>query len=266
MNWIDLLRMSSNNLKRRKLRTFLTVLGVVIGTTSIVVMISLGLGMQKSLYDEVGQSGGLTSISVTGAQVGDSMIYYASDGDSQDSNKYIDDNLVKQLGELEHVNSAYPQFEMTGILLKGKYEQYVSIEAMPHDALESLGIKMTDGGKLPAKGGPLEFVYGNGIITMFMEKGTGKGYYETGELPDINLEKDPMFLILDQDAYSQSQSTDGFGTQSGVTGDSGSETAGGTTQTPVSVQKHVVQASGVVEGGPEDYNSFYYYRLDQSLQ
>ncbi len=259
MNWIDLLRMSSNNLKRRKLRTFLTVLGVVIGTTSIVVMISLGLGMQKSLYDEVGQSGGLTSISVTGAQVGDSMISYASDGDSQDSNKYIDDNLVKQLGELEHVKSAYPQYEMTGILLKGKYEQYVSIEAMPHDALEALGIKMTDGGKLPAQGGPLEFVYGNGIITMFMEKGTGKGYYETGELPDINLEKDPMFLILDQDAYSQSQSTDGFGTQSGVTGDSGSGTDGGTTQTPVSVQKHVVQASGVVEGGPEDYNSFYYY-------
>ena len=34
MRWIDLLRMSSNSLKRRKLRTFLTVLGVVIGTAS----------------------------------------------------------------------------------------------------------------------------------------------------------------------------------------------------------------------------------------
>ena len=32
MNWMDLLRMSINNLKRRKLRTFLTVLGVMIGT------------------------------------------------------------------------------------------------------------------------------------------------------------------------------------------------------------------------------------------
>ena len=32
MSWIDLLRMSASNLKRRKLRTFLTVLGVVIGT------------------------------------------------------------------------------------------------------------------------------------------------------------------------------------------------------------------------------------------
>ena len=44
MNWNDLLRMSINSLRRRKLRTFLTVLGVLIGTASIVVMISLGLG------------------------------------------------------------------------------------------------------------------------------------------------------------------------------------------------------------------------------
>lgn len=48
MRWSDLLRMSSNSLKRRKLRTFLTILGVVIGTASIVVMISLGLGLQES--------------------------------------------------------------------------------------------------------------------------------------------------------------------------------------------------------------------------
>ena len=60
MSWIDLLRMSASNLKRRKLRTFLTVLGVVIGTASIVVMVSLGLGLQKSVYDEIGAvTGGL---------------------------------------------------------------------------------------------------------------------------------------------------------------------------------------------------------------
>ena len=79
MNWMDLLRMSSSNLKRRKLRTFLTVLGVLIGTASIVVMISLGLGMQQSLYREVEESGGLTTIKVTGAQAGESMMYHSSD-------------------------------------------------------------------------------------------------------------------------------------------------------------------------------------------
>ena len=42
MRFPDLLSMSLNNLRRRKLRTFLTVLGVIIGTASIVVMVSLG--------------------------------------------------------------------------------------------------------------------------------------------------------------------------------------------------------------------------------
>ena len=44
----DLLKMSLSSLWRRKLRTILTVLGVVIGTASIVVMISLGLGLNKA--------------------------------------------------------------------------------------------------------------------------------------------------------------------------------------------------------------------------
>ena len=71
MNWNDLLRMSINSLRRRKLRTFLTVLGVLIGTASIVVMISLGLGMQQSLYKEVEQSGGRYDDRKYGIRTGD---------------------------------------------------------------------------------------------------------------------------------------------------------------------------------------------------
>ena len=57
MKFSDLLRMSGSNLLRRKLRTALTVLGVVIGTASIVVMISLGLGLQKSSLEQIEQYG-----------------------------------------------------------------------------------------------------------------------------------------------------------------------------------------------------------------
>lgn len=59
MSWIDLLRMSASNLKRRKLRTFLTVLGVVIGTASIVVMVSLGLGLRNQSMMRWSSQGGL---------------------------------------------------------------------------------------------------------------------------------------------------------------------------------------------------------------
>ena len=153
MSWIDLLRMSASNLKRRKLRTFLTVLGVVIGTASIVVMVSLGLGLQKSVYDEMEQSGGLTTINVTGSEsVGDGMMH-SSNSDKSDksdeASKYIDDNCVKKFGELEHVKAAAPIYETSAICLKGKYEGYISLYASTPEGLRMRDIKLADGGTLP---------------------------------------------------------------------------------------------------------------------
>ena len=53
MRFIDLLRMSVSNLFKRKVRTVLTVLGVVIGVASIVVMVSLGLGLNKATMEQI---------------------------------------------------------------------------------------------------------------------------------------------------------------------------------------------------------------------
>lgn len=251
MNWIDLLRMSSTNLKRRKLRTFLTVLGVIIGTTSIVVMISLGLGMQQSLYREVEQSGGLTTIQVTGKSAGESMYMYGADSESEDSQKYVDDDLVKELSGLEHVAIASPVYRMSVVLLKGNYEGWGELIAMTQEGLEAMNIPLGQG-KLPGNGSNLELLYGNGIPTVFSEKGTGSEYWESGEVPDIDLAKDSIFLILDQDAYYNSQSSD--------MGLSGAETDAGSGETkiPKNAKKHVVKASGIVEGGIDDYNQNYY--------
>ena len=99
MSLIDLLRISSGNLNEEKLRTFLTVLGVVIGTASIVVMISLGLGMQKSMYQQVEESEVLTSIEVTGKTNGGSGVIITGDmmQEDQESEKYITDEAIEEL-------------------------------------------------------------------------------------------------------------------------------------------------------------------------
>lgn len=60
----DIVTMAAKNLMRRKGRTFLTMLGVLIGTTSIVVMVSLGLGMQQSQQKMIEQWGSLNEIMV----------------------------------------------------------------------------------------------------------------------------------------------------------------------------------------------------------
>ena len=253
MSWIDLLRMSGSNLKRRKLRTFLTVLGVIIGTASIVVMISLGLGLQESLYREVEQSGGLTSIKVSGAGAGDSMFSYSySSGEEEESQKYINDQAISELSQIEHVTIASPVYEMWVNMLKGKYEGSGQLVAMTPEGLAARNIPLAAGTLPTPNSGNLELVYGNGVVTNFYEKGTGKGYYETGEMPDIDFANDTLFLILDQDGYYNSMGN-GFDTGGGMD-DPGAQQAA-----PKTVQKHVVKASGVVAGDPEEYTANYYY-------
>lgn len=257
MRWIDLLRMSSGNLKRRKLRTFLTILGVVIGTASIVVMISLGLGMQESMYRDVEESGGMTSLIVTGKQAegGGGMYAMAMGGEEQEApDKYITEDVIKELQQLEHVKSAEPVLSLSAVALKGKYMGYLELQGMRPSALENRNISLVQGGRLPdPKSANLELVFGNGVLTNFYEKTTNKGYWDTGELPDIDLSNDQMLLILDQAGYFQTQ---GQKEESGG-GDTGGE---GEEQKPTKPpKKYPVKASGVVEGDIDSYNANYYY-------
>ena len=255
MRWSDLLRMSINSLKRRKLRTFLTVLGVVIGTASIVVMISLGLGLQESMYAEVEKNGGTTGLTVTGRQEG-AMESSGSSGDAsgEKEKKYVTDDLIKELRSLEHVKSVEPVLNLSAVAIKGKYEGSLELCGMTPEGLKSLNLELEAGGKLPdGDSAQLELVYGNAVLTNFYDKGTGKAYWDTGEVPDIDLKNDNLFLILDQDGYYQSQNTPGGGAADSGGESSGSGEQGKQPQT--APKKYVVKGSGVVAGGIDSYNT-----------
>ena len=253
MRWIDLLRMSSNSLKRRKLRTFLTVLGVVIGTASIVVMISLGLGLQETMYQEIEQSGGVTSLTVTGK---DSMYggMYMSDGsNSEEATKYTTDAVVEQIKQLEHVTDVQPVLEISALLKKNGYVGYCPLTGMTEEGLKNLNIKLAPGGRLPKAGSSeLELVIGNNVITNFSEESTGKMYWETGVLPEIDLANESLFLILDEQAYYSAQSPSMGTSDPAGEGDANSQQNSGPPK------KYVVHASGIVEGDIDTYNAHSY--------
>lgn len=252
MRWSDLLRMSLSSLKRRKLRTFLTVLGVIIGTASIVVMISLGLGLQQSMYEEVAQSGGTTSLTVTGKDSGGGSYSFSSDSENQEASKYITDDTIKSLKQLDHVKSADPVLNISAIVLKGKYEGYIDLYGMTQEALERRNLKLESGGTLPdPKSGQLELIFGNQVLMNFSEKSTGMGYWDTGEYPDIDLMNDQMFLIMDTDTYYNSQDSSDFGSKDA----SGDSSAGTTSSQPRTAKKYVVHGSGVIAGGTNSYNT-----------
>ena len=248
MRWIDLLRMSSNNLRRRKLRTFLTVLGVVVGTASIVVMVSLGLGMQQSIYEEVEQSGGMTAITVMGKAAGSDMMYMG-DESSEETTKYITDETIQELSKIEHVRSASPKLVMSSVMLSGKYYGYVQLVGLTQEEMQRQKLKMVEGSRLPeATRGNLELIYGNGIPTMFYEKGTDRGYWDSQTLPDIDFMNDQLFLILDEQAYFETQYN------SSTPFDEGQSSETKKTKPP---KKHVVQGCGMIDGDPQSYNAHY---------
>lgn len=194
MKFFDLLLMSITSLWKRKLRTVLTVLGVVIGITSIMVMISLGNGLKEATMENISSYSSFTEIEVN------SNSYW--DGSGKDTEqKYLDDALIEELLQIPHVKAVYPVFETSVIVKTGKYQAWMSLYGITKEHLESKNLEYAYGG-VPTGEDSLELVYGNTILSDFyVEKTYEYPYYDKGELPDIDLKQDDIYVIFDTDAY-----------------------------------------------------------------
>ena len=60
----DILSICFRNLTRRKMRTFLTALGVVIGVCLIIIAVSIGIGLSITYDEQMASWGDLTVINV----------------------------------------------------------------------------------------------------------------------------------------------------------------------------------------------------------
>ena len=169
MKFRDMLRMSGSSLWKRKVRTILTVLGVVIGTASIVVMISLGLGLKRASMSEIEQYGGLTTITVS-----EQGSYYAGYDDSevvsQANTEHLNDDLVETIRQMEHVEDVYPVLETEALALSGGYQCYISLRGINAEKKKNLGIKLGQGEFPEPDSGQLQAVYGNMVIGEFFNE------------------------------------------------------------------------------------------------
>ena len=146
MNRKDILRMCLQNLRRRKSRTFLTVLGVIIGCCSIVIMISLGFGMQESQDNMLAQMGDLTIITVYPPQSGGTKA------------AKLDDDAVKNFRQIPNVEAATAKLSMDGYSVSlgvGVNNRYVAdwttVAGMSTDAISKLGYQIIKGDPLTGK-------------------------------------------------------------------------------------------------------------------
>lgn len=140
----DILHMCLQNLSRRKSRTFLTVLGVLIGCCAIVIMVSLGLGTQEAQDKMLAQMGDLTVIEVYN---------YNSDKDH-----LIKDDTLSSFRQIDGVAAVSPKMDIdnyySATLAAGqnrRYQTYWStIMGIDIASAEDMGYELI-AGTLPEK-------------------------------------------------------------------------------------------------------------------
>lgn len=147
MNKIDLFRLSFRNLWRRKFRTVLTILGVLIGTVSIVFMWSLGLGMKRSTDQMLERFGDMYNIDVY-TQYSDRFFAVGVEDSSDRNSKstVLNDQMISKIREIHHVSAVTPVITDLGHLIyKKNYEFFAEIKGIDMTTAEKFGYKLEDG-------------------------------------------------------------------------------------------------------------------------
>ncbi|MEW8972597.1 MAG: ABC transporter permease [Tissierellaceae bacterium] len=194
MNSIDLIRMGTKNLWRRKLRTFLTVLGVIIGTSSIIVMLSLGFGLSRSSEEQLAQWGNLTIINVHKS--------WGDDGLTPGKKiPELNDQAVMEFKALNNVVAVSPILETRGAIINGRYISNSPIRGIDPESMEAFGFSAAEG-RLLNGSDDLTIVFGSGMADNFYDPKS-----RVWREPKINLMRDRMSLTLDPD-YGYRDSSD----------------------------------------------------------
>ncbi|GMQ58885.1 ABC transporter permease [Vallitalea sediminicola] len=207
MNRIDLIRMGLKNLFRRKLRTFLTTLGIIIGTISIVLMVSLGLGMQKNMEKQMSQWGSLDMVEVYPAggggndHYGGGMVvmdaYPSNDGNSKDKKQKIENSDITTFEQIDGVEAVTPIIEHTVVMKSKKLiNNYVEIKGMTLEFMDKYGLDISNGRMLTAED-TKSFIIGYDVLYDFYNPNNREDRWQNMFDPETGERKPPTFKPLE---------------------------------------------------------------------
>ncbi len=142
----DLIQTVALNLKRMRFRVVLTVLGVVIGTTSVVLMIAIGAGMQRSLTSELDVFGRATQITVY--PTGENPFMVGDPAASARRARKLDETALRDIGSLPGVSSVMGQYILGAEAVFRRERAGVQVYAVQPQALQEFEYPVAEGREL----------------------------------------------------------------------------------------------------------------------
>ena len=153
----DYIEQSFSNLRKKKLRTFLTTFGVVIGIGALVSMFSFGKGIQKNVTDSFKEMGLFNYIAVYSASNRSRIEQAHTDPDDQHdqiqneqvphspNSPILDDDFLQEVRKIEGVESAFPEIRFPALIKFREKEQFSIVQVMSADVCQSGLMKLRAG-------------------------------------------------------------------------------------------------------------------------
>ena len=209
MKLCDIFRQGVKNLFRHRGRTMLTVLGVIVGCCSIVIMISIGIGMRLSTEATLAQMGDLNIITVEYADA--------------ESGMKLDDTAVQLISAVQNVKAVIPKLQLNeyASLYAGTDKRYaidyVSVIGEDPKSAELEGYELVQGDYDSLKKG--EALAGQYLVYAFSDTKRPEGYNQIyrydyynweadtyTDLPDpyVDLSKETLTLMIG-DPFSEGE-------------------------------------------------------------
>jgi putative ABC transport system permease protein len=164
----DYIEQSFVNLWKKKLRTFLTTFGVVIGIGALVCMFAFGKGMQKNLTDTFNELGLFNYIGVyahsgrhrsaydpddpdapapetkqeAGAPISQSFGEMGAPGRQR---PVLDDNFLLSLAKIKGVEWALPEIRFPALIRLADEEEFSLVQVLPADICQAGFVKLRAG-------------------------------------------------------------------------------------------------------------------------
>lgn len=185
MNSNDLFKMALANLFRRKTRTILTILGVIIGTASIVTMMSLGIATEYNFKKDLENWGDLTTVEV-------------EKGWNEDPNaklKYLDDRTVSVFRKLKYVDGVMPIKTERMNIIMGDYKASINVIGVNPNDLEAFKFKAEEG-RLLSESDREAIIVGDNIKRRFSKMNTKR--YERLDENKVKLLNKDLLITSDR--------------------------------------------------------------------
>ena len=159
-----IMHLTIQNIRRRKARTILTLLGVMIGVVAVVSLLSLGMGVKRELLQGYGDDTSIRQITVQTPE------------NNRNKKMLLTDHTIEKLAKIDKVANVYPRYEVFANIQVGQYTAYTNLVGIPSEQLSA--IALTDTSSLSEHARKPEMVIGNGMGYMFFHEGSMTSYQD----------------------------------------------------------------------------------------